>query len=147
MARSANGLVLPIDTPQKPMLYNDSKPYHDSAMPQITLEISEELSAQLNQVGVDRLPELLERSLRQSDVSAQVYRHILDFLASNPTPTEIAAFRPTPEMQERLRVLLDRSKSGSLTPEESQELDDYEQIEHLVIMLKAGNFRHLSQAA
>jgi hypothetical protein len=116
-------------------------------MPQITLEISEELSAQLNQVGVDRLPELLERSLRQSNVSAQVYRHILDFLASNPTLTEIAAFRPTPEMQERLRVLLDRSKSGNLTPGESQELDDYEQIEHLVIMLKSGNFQHLSQAA
>jgi hypothetical protein len=116
-------------------------------MPQITLEISEELSAQLTQVGVDRLPELLERSLRQSNVAAPIYRHILDFLASNPTRTKITAFRPTPEMQERLRVLLDRSKSGNLTPGESQELDDYEQIEHLVIMLKAGNFRHLSQAA
>jgi hypothetical protein len=69
-------------------------------MPQITLEISEELSAQLIQVGVDRVPELLERSLRQSNVAAQVYRHILDFLASNPTPAEIAAFRPTTEMQD-----------------------------------------------
>jgi hypothetical protein len=39
-------------------------------MPQITLEISEELSAQLTQVGVDRLPELLERSLRQSNVAS-----------------------------------------------------------------------------
>jgi hypothetical protein len=129
------------------MLYNGGKPYQESAMPQITLEISEKLSAQLNQVGVDRLPELLERSFQQSNVSAPVYRHILNFLASNPTPSEIAAFRPTPEMQERLRVLLDRSKSGNLTPGESQELDEYEQIEHLVIMLKAGNFRHLSQAA
>jgi ribonucleotide reductase beta subunit family protein with ferritin-like domain len=65
---------------------------------------------------VDRLPELLERSLCQSNVSAQFYRHILDSLASNPTPTEIAAFRSTPEMQERLRVLLDRSKSMRLGP-------------------------------
>jgi hypothetical protein len=129
------------------MLYNYSKSYQDLAMPQITLEISEELSAQLTQVGIDRVPELLERSLRQSNVAAPIYRHILDFLASNPTPAAIAAFRPTTEMQDRLRVLLDRSKSGSLTPGESQELDDYGQIEHLVIMLKAGNFRHLSQAA
>jgi hypothetical protein len=129
------------------MLYNYSKSYQDLAMPQITLEISEELSAQLTQVGVDRVPELLKRSLRQSNVAAPIYRHILDFLASNPTPAAIAAFRPTTEMQDRLRVLLDRAKSGSLTPGESQELDDYEQIEHLVIMLKAGNFRHLSQAA
>ncbi len=63
------------------------------------------------------------------------------------TSDEMAAFRPTSEMQERLRVLLDRSKSGSLTAGEHQELDEYEQIEHLVILLKAGNFRHLSQAA
>jgi hypothetical protein len=115
-------------------------------MPQITLEISEELSAQLSEVWIERLPKLLERSLQQPNVSAQVYRHILNFLASNPTPDEIAAFRPTAEMQERLRVLLDRSKSGSLTPEESQELDEYDRIEHFVIMLKAGNFRNLSQA-
>ncbi|MFM2432357.1 MAG: hypothetical protein RLZZ511_3571 [Cyanobacteriota bacterium] len=39
-------------------------------------------------------------------------------------------------MRDRLRVLLDRSKSGSLTPGERQELDDYEQIEHWVMMLK-----------
>jgi hypothetical protein len=107
-------------------------------MPQITLEVSEELSEQLARIGVERLPELLALSLKQPPVPAQVYRHIVDFLASDPTPSEIAAFRPTQAMQERLRLLLDRAKAGSLTPEESRELDEYERIEHLVIMLKAG---------
>ena len=108
-------------------------------MPRITLEVSEELSLQLAQVG-DRLPELLALSLQQPAVPAQVYRYILDFLASNPTPEQIAEFKPTPEMQERLRTLLTRSNAGELTPTELKELDEYERIEHLVVMIKAGNF-------
>ncbi len=112
-------------------------------MPRITLEVSEELSQQLAQVG-DRLPELLALSLQQPAVPAQVYRYILDFLASNPTPEQIAEFKPTPEMQERLRTLLGRSNAGELTSTELQELDEYERIEHLVVMIKAGNLSYLA---
>ena len=112
-------------------------------MPKITLEVSEELSQQLAQVG-DRLPELLALSLQQPAVPAQVYRYILDFLASNPTPEQIAEFKPTPEMQERLRTLLARSHAGELTPTELKELDEYERIEHLVGMIKAGNLSYLT---
>ncbi|MHC5932635.1 hypothetical protein [Nostoc sp.] len=116
-------------------------------MPKITLEVSEELSKKLAQVGDAlrqatsclRLPELLALSLQQPAVLAQVYRYILDFLASNPTPEQIAEFKPTPEMQERLRTLLTRSNAGELTPTELKELDEYERIEHLVVMIKAGN--------
>ncbi len=112
-------------------------------MPKITLEVSEELSQQLAQVG-DRLPELLALSLQQPAVPAQVYRYILDFLASNPTPEQIAELKPTPEMQERLRTLLARSNAGELTPTELKELDEYERIEHLVVMIKAGNLSYLT---
>ncbi|MBH8564020.1 hypothetical protein I8748_17820 [Nostoc sp. CENA67] len=107
-------------------------------MPKITLEVSEELSQQLAQLG-HRLPELLALSLQQPAVPAQVYRYILDFLASNPTPEQIADFKPTPEMQARLRTLLARSKAGELAPSELKELDEYERIEHLMVMIKAGN--------
>lgn len=121
-------------------------------MPKITLEVSEELSQQLAQVGDAlrqatsclRLPELLALSLQQPAVPAQVYRYILDFLASNPTPEQIAEFKPTPEMQERLRTLLARSNAGELTPTELKELDEYERIEHLVVMIKAGNLSYLT---
>jgi len=112
-------------------------------MPRIILEVSEELSQQLAQVG-DRLPELLALSLQQPAVPAQVYRYILDFLASNPTPEQITEFKPTPEMQERLRTLLTRSKADELTPTELKELDEYERIEHLVVMIKAGNLSYLT---
>jgi len=112
-------------------------------VPKIVLEVPEELSEQLQQIG-DRLPELLALSLQQPAVPAQIYRYIVNFLATNPTPQQIAAFSPTPEMQERLRTLLARERSGELTSAERIELEDYEQIEHLVILLKAGSLPYLN---
>jgi hypothetical protein len=114
-------------------------------MAQITLDLPDELLEQLEQTGENpsdwlrqHLPDVLKYS---STLPAHLYRHILNFIASNPTPQQISDFRPTPEMQERLRTLLNRS--GNLTPSEQAELDEYERIEHLVIMLKAGNLKNL----
>ena len=116
-------------------------------MPKITLEVSEELSTQLAALGGDRLSEALALGLRQSVVPSEVYRYVLDFLTSNPTAAEIADFRPTTQMQERLRDLLDRSCGDRLTSAERQELDEYERIEHCVVMLKAGNLSYLSSVS
>ena len=114
-------------------------------MPKITIEVPEELSNQLAQVG-ENLPELLRLSLQQPALPVHIYRYILNFIASKPTPEEIVAFRPTPEMQQRLRSLLLRSKAGELTPTEERELSEYEEIEHLVIMLKAGSLPNFVSA-
>jgi hypothetical protein len=92
----------------------------------------------------DQLPDLLRRCLQPSAVPTQVYRYVLDFLASQPTPEQIANFRPTAEMQGRMQYLLSRSQEGQLTEDERQELDEYERIEHLIIMIKAGNLPYLS---
>lgn len=112
-------------------------------MATITIDIPDELSDQLAQVR-DRIPELLALSLQQPAVPAHIYREILDFLASQPTPEEILAFRPTPEMLARLTLLLERSHSGLLTPAEQAELDEFERIEHVVVLLKAGSLPHLT---
>ena len=116
-------------------------------MPKITLEVSEELSTQVAALGGDRLSEALALGLRQSVVPSEVYRYVLDFLTSNPTAAEIADFRPTTQMQERLRDLLDRSYGDRLTSAERHELDEYERIEHCVVMLKAGNLSYLSSVS
>ncbi len=42
-------------------------------------------------------------------------------------------------MQTRLKYLLTRSHDGTIEPEEIRELDEYERIEHLIVLLKAGN--------
>lgn len=115
-------------------------------MAKITLEISDELSEQLAAVG-DRLPELLALSLRQPAIPADFYRYILDFISRNPTPEQIAAFKPTVEMQERLQLLLSRNKAGNLTAIEQLELDEYERIEHLIVLLKTNNLQNLLNAS
>ena len=115
-------------------------------MATLTIEIPDELMDRLAPI-VDQLPELLRRCLHPSVLSSQVYRYVLDFLASQPTPEQVAAFRPTPEMQDRLRYLLACSADETLTPEESQELDEYERIEHLIVLLKAGNLPYLTATA
>lgn len=91
-------------------------------MPQITLDIPDELFEQLTRSGENpsewlkqRLPLLVSLSL-QATLPAHIYRYVLDFIASNPSPQEIADFRPTPEMQERLRVLMTRSRFGDIDP-------------------------------
>ncbi|AIE76087.1 hypothetical protein [Synechocystis sp. PCC 6714] len=114
-------------------------------MAQITLDLPDELLEQIVQAGENpsewlrhRLPDILKPV---PPLPAHLYRHILNFIASNPTPQQISDFRPTPEMQERLRNLLNREEN--LTPSEQAELEEYERIEHLVVMLKAGNLKNL----
>lgn len=110
----------------------------------ITLDVPDELADQLAEMR-DRLPELLALSLQQPAVPASVYRDILTFLASNPTPAQMAAFEPNPEVRQRLQTLLDRNLSGHLTPAEEAELDELERIEHVVVMLKAGALAALTR--
>ena len=119
-------------------------------MAKVTLDIPDELMAQLAEMGEDpsnwlrqQLPELVQAKIQPSTPPNSVYRYILDFIASTPTPQQIAEFRPTPEMQLRLQNLLELNQAGHLTPSQQAELDEYERIEHIVIMLKAGNLKNL----
>lgn len=112
-------------------------------MATVTIEVPDDLSELVAQAG-DRLPELLARSLREPTLPAHVYRYVLDFLASRPTPEQLAALGPTPEMNDRLRTLLKRESKGEITPAEKAELDEYERLEHLMVMIKSGNLRHLT---
>jgi hypothetical protein len=78
---------------------------------EITIQVPDTLGQQLKRFR-DRLPEVLERGLREvmaervaafEDESA-----ILALLASQPAPEQVLALHPTPELQERIM---------SLTPE------------------------------
>lgn len=112
-------------------------------MTTITLEVPDELSELIAQAG-DRLSELLAQSLRHPAMPIHIYRYILDFLASNPSAEEIAAFGPSPEMSERLQNLVTREKTSEITPAEKDELDEYERLEHLMVMIKAGSLNYLA---
>jgi hypothetical protein len=72
-----------------------------------------------------------------------VYAYVLSFLASGPNAEQVMAFRPGIDMTERLETLLEKNLSNTLTELEKRELEEYERIEHLVIMLKARAFPYL----
>ncbi len=112
----------------------------------ITLEIPDELAARIN-AQRDRLPALLSSVLESppGEKTSQalraathpVYREMMDFLASSPTPQRIVDFKISAAAQERLEELLDKNREEGLTEAESAELDVYELVHHSMIRLKA----------
>jgi len=62
---------------------------------------------------------------------------VLEFLASTPTPEAILTLRPSEKVQQRVRYLLEQNRSGGLSELEQAELDDYEQVDQFVTLLKA----------
>ena len=67
----------------------------------------------------------------------RAYEEIIDFFARGSTSAEVLQFRPSIEAQQRARYLLDRSKTGELTPDEVAELHRLGDVEHLMQLVKA----------
>ena len=66
-----------------------------------------------------------------------VYDELLDLLADSADAQRVLAFRLSVGQQGRLDTLLDKNREGTLTAEETAELDAFERFEHLVRLLKA----------
>ena len=100
-------------------------------MAELTIQISDELAERLEPLR-NRLPELLSQLVNAGSPHSaslalatanlpeipQAYLEVLDFLVTRPTPQ-------------------DKNREGSLTASEVAELDAYEQLEHLMILMKA----------
>ena len=126
-------------------------------MAELTIQISDELAQRLEPLQ-NQLPELLWQLLdaanlptnqpivpRQTTDIPAVYQEVLDFLIKRPTSSEIVAFKVSPQAQTRLQQLLKKNRSATLTPTELAELDVYEQLEHMMILLKARALKHDEQ--
>jgi hypothetical protein len=66
-----------------------------------------------------------------------VYDDLLDVLSDGVDKERLLRFRLSEAKQAQLDLLLQKNREGSLTKEESAELDDFERFEHMVRMLKA----------
>jgi hypothetical protein len=66
-----------------------------------------------------------------------VYDELLDLLADGADVQRVPAFRLSFLQQERLDILLEKNREGTLTAEETAELDTFEHFEHLVRLLTA----------
>ncbi|MCB9434877.1 MAG: hypothetical protein H6668_23195 [Ardenticatenaceae bacterium] len=114
-------------------------------MVEMTIQLPDTLASELASVE-DRLPEVLAYGLGQlSPVPNQVYRDVLNFLISQPSPQELAQFAPKPEIQAHVSTLLEKNRAGMLTAVEQSELAEYDRINHLVTMFKARTLNYLKQ--
>jgi len=77
--------------------------------------------------------------------ASPVYLEIVDFIAAGTTPEAVMDFHPSREAQQRLAVLIDRERAGTVSPEEKAELDHFMDLEHILRMAKARARQILSR--
>ncbi len=106
-------------------------------MIQMTLNVSDHLAERLEPLG-SWLPTVLELTLVGcKTVAAATATEIIEFLSQAPTREEVLAYHASKRSQTRLQRLLALNAAGQLGEEEQRELDELQQIEHIVVMLKA----------
>jgi hypothetical protein len=115
-------------------------------MMQITIEVPDRLNKRLKPYR-NRLPELLERGLYEIEkepvAEMDDIQAIVSLLASQPTPEQVLAIKPSAEFQARVSELLAQSKAGLLSREGEAELERYLFVEHLVRLAKGRAYEQL----
>jgi len=108
-------------------------------MSDFTLHIPDDLAGRLAS-REHQIREILELGLRElsADPGFPGAAPVLELLATLPNPREILDLRPSEQLQQRVNELLEKSRSGPLTPAEESEWDRYEYIEHLVRLAKTA---------
>ena len=77
-------------------------------------------------------------ALRCMDMApATACDEIIDFIVAGKSPEQIDAFRPSEETLVRVSHLIELAKADALSSEERTELEDFLQLEHLMIVAKA----------
>jgi hypothetical protein len=112
---------------------------HSVQMAAVTIKLTDDLAERLGNYA-ERLPEILELGLRELSADSQQgfegTAEVLEFLASLPSPPEILTLRPSERFDRHVRELLEKSREGPLNPQEEEEWERYEFLEHLVRMAK-----------
>jgi hypothetical protein len=69
--------------------------------------------------------------------TTRVYDEIIDFITMAPLPQDIIAFKPSPNLVERVEILLEKKRKDELTENDKSELERYMILEHIMRMAKA----------
>jgi hypothetical protein len=113
----------------------------------MTLQVPDRLAERLRPLS-PWLPTVLELSLVGFKTRAvQTASELIAFLSAGPSPQEVAACTVSDKAQQRLRRLLALNEAGLLSEEEQTELDEIEQIEHIMLMLKVDARKQLTGQA
>ena len=70
------------------------------------------------------------------------YMELIDFIAGGTTPESVIDFRPSAAAQARIAELTALQRADRLSTDEATELEEFLQIEHIMIMAKARARQH-----
>ncbi|HEY4363527.1 MAG TPA: hypothetical protein VGN17_21350 [Bryobacteraceae bacterium] len=119
-------------------------------MAPITLTLPDDLASQVKALE-QHLPRILELGLRELNASGQSgfdgAADVLELLAALPSPQEILNLRPSARLSARIAELVEKSRSGEMTPLDEEDWERYEYLEHLVRMAKAAAQLKLASSA
>lgn len=116
-------------------------------MVQITMQVPEELANKIQPIQ-SWLPAIIQISLVGcKTLATATATEVIQFLSTNPTPQQVLDYHVSERAQARLRRLLVLNAAGILGKAGQRELDELEQIEHTMIMLKAQLAKQLQKAA
>jgi len=75
--------------------------------------------------------------LAPTQPSTSIWIEIADLITSGPTLEQMIQFRPSEPIQQRVRHLLAKLKNGLTTAEDDRELNQFENAEMLMQLVKA----------
>src|SRR5438270_12510828 len=88
----------------------------------------------------EELAEIVSAGLRRRKSRARHEIHcladVMETLAELPSPQEVLGLRPSPELSERMIVLLEKKKQARMTAEEAEEWGEIMRTEHLIRLAK-----------
>lgn len=119
-------------------------------MASLTVSLPDDLASQIL-AQEKELPRILEFGLRELNASGKSgfdgAADVLELLAGLPTPEEILKLRPSQSLAARVSEMVEKRRTGSLSPHDEQEWERYEYLEHLVRMAKAAARLKLASSA
>lgn len=112
---------------------------------EVTVKVPDRLAQRVRPMS-PWLSTVLELSLAGFKTEAmQTVSEIIAFLSTGPLPDKVATYTISERAQQRLRRLLTLNEAGLLSLEEQAELNEIEQIEHIMIMLKTRTRQRLAR--
>jgi len=106
-------------------------------MIEMTMRVPDDLAPKLQRMTA-WLPTALELWLTGfKSPAAQAASEVIEFLAEGASAAQVAEYKVSEHTQARLQRLLTLNQAGLLSSDEQAELDEFETLDHHLILLKA----------
>ena len=81
--------------------------------------------------------------MNDGDCQLDAYNEFVEFITSIPTLEAMLQYRLSDHTEARVAELLEKNRQDLISPDESQELDEYIRLEHIMRQIKIRAFEKL----